>query len=85
MAERWEYARLSYEDGMGKPRLVEFSHQDPWDRIASGSFFATLKRLACRPEAHARFVNTLSLLEYIGARKIMKSQKESRITAALRG
>jgi hypothetical protein len=44
---------------------------------------STLQRLAGRPEVHARFVNTLSLLEYIGARKILKSQKESRITAEL--
>lgn len=44
---------------------------------------ATLTRLASRPDAHSRFVNTLSLLEYIGARKILKSQKESRITAEL--
>ncbi len=33
-----------------------------------------------RPEIHGRFLNTLSLLEYIGARKIMKSQDEARIT-----
>jgi hypothetical protein len=44
---------------------------------------STLKRLAQHRELHARFVNTLSLLEYIGARKILKSQKESRMTAEL--
>ncbi len=33
-----------------------------------------------RPVIHGRFLNTLSLLEYIGARKIMKSQEEARIT-----
>jgi hypothetical protein len=47
------------------------------------SISGTLTRLAAQPELHARFVNTLSLLEYIGARKILKSQKESRITAEL--
>lgn len=39
-----------------------------------------LKEVVSRPELHARFLNTLSLLEYIGARKIMKSQEESQIT-----
>lgn len=40
----------------------------------------TLANLVDYPHFHARFLNTLSLLEYIGARKIMKSQDESRIT-----
>jgi hypothetical protein len=40
----------------------------------------TLANLVDYPEFHARFLNTLSLLEYIGARKIMKSQEETRIT-----
>ncbi len=39
-----------------------------------------LKDIVQFPETHALFLNTLSLLEYIGARKIMKSQEESRIT-----
>lgn len=38
------------------------------------NFKEVLTELPKRPEAHARFVNTLSLLEYIGARKILKSQ-----------
>lgn len=32
---------------------------------------------------HARFLNTVSLLEYIGARKILKSQQESDISATV--
>lgn len=39
-----------------------------------------LQKLALRPDLHARFLNTLSLLEYIGARKIMKSQDEDLVT-----
>ena len=39
-----------------------------------------LQEVVARPEVHGKFLNTLSLLEYIGARKIMKSQEESRIT-----
>lgn len=39
-----------------------------------------LQLLAQRPQLHARFINTLSLLEYIGARKIMKSQDEDLVT-----
>lgn len=39
-----------------------------------------LKKMALIPEMHGRFLNTLSLLEFIGARKIMKSQAEEMIT-----
>ena len=39
----------------------------------------TLKKLIDHPEIHGRFLNTLSLMEYIGARKIVKSQRESQI------
>jgi len=34
-------------------------------------------------DQHARFVNTLSFLEYVGARKILKSQPEAHINANL--
>lgn len=39
-----------------------------------------LQELVHKPHLHAQFLNTLSLLEFIGARKIMKSQEEARIT-----
>lgn len=42
-----------------------------------------LTDVVSRPEIHGRFLNTLSLLEYIGARKIMKSQEEARITPTI--
>lgn len=45
----------------------------------------TLQELILFPELHGRFLNTLSLLEYIGARKIVKSQKESHITPTILG
>jgi hypothetical protein len=45
----------------------------------------TLSRLVNIPELHGRFLNTLSLLEYIGARKIMKSQHEENITPTVLG
>ncbi len=45
----------------------------------------TLANLVDYPQFHARFLNTLSLLEYIGARKIMKSQEESQITPMVLG
>ncbi len=38
-----------------------------------------LTRLIKTPHLHARFLNTLSLMEYMGARKIMKSQLEENI------
>lgn len=44
------------------------------------SWRVTLANLMDKPELHGRFLNTLSLLEYIGARKIMKSQQEDTIT-----
>lgn len=43
----------------------------------------TLTQIVNFPEIHGRLLNTLSLLEYIGARKIMKSQEESQITPTL--
>ena len=33
------------------------------------------REIAAEPSRHARFLNTISMLEYIGARKIMKSQQ----------
>ena len=33
------------------------------------------RRIAEVPALHARFLNTVAMLEYIGARKIMKSQR----------
>lgn len=41
----------------------------------------TLLAAFCRtPSQHARFLNTLSLLEHIGSRKIMRSQGETSLT-----
>lgn len=42
-----------------------------------------LARIVARPELHGRFLNTLSLLEYVGARKILKSQPAEVFTAQL--
>lgn len=42
-----------------------------------------LTALVKQPTLHARFLNTLSLLEFIGARKIMKSQEEDSVTPAV--
>jgi len=39
------------------------------------STLALLRGIAARPPLHARLLNTISMLEYIGARKIMKSQR----------
>ena len=41
----------------------------------------TLILLTKYPSLHARFLNSLSLVEYIGARKIIKSQNETALTA----
>lgn len=38
-----------------------------------------LTDLVKRPRLHARFLNTISLMEYMGARKIVKSQLEKNI------
>lgn len=40
-----------------------------------------LTELSQRPHEHARFLNSISLMEYMGARKIMKSQHEESIRA----
>jgi hypothetical protein len=49
----------------------------------SNSFEKFANQLLENPEIHARFVNTLSMLEYMGARKILKSQPEPGITAQI--
>ena len=38
---------------------------------------SALERIVAQPAIHARFINTLSRLEYVGARKLMKSQDSS--------
>ncbi len=40
---------------------------------------SALKRIVAQPTVHARFINTLSRLEYVGARKLMKSQDSSEL------
>lgn len=47
------------------------------------TFQKLIGRLVEIPESHARFVNTLSLLEYMGARKIFKSQKAETISTEI--
>ncbi len=42
-----------------------------------------LTRLVAQPLLHARFINTISLMEYMGARKIMKSQREELVSAEI--
>jgi hypothetical protein len=49
----------------------------------SSAFEAFLSRLIQSPDRHARFVNTLSMLEYIGVRKIFKSQKSEAVSLLL--
>jgi hypothetical protein len=39
-----------------------------------------LDRIVVDREAHARFVNTLARLEYVGVRKILKSRRSERIS-----
>jgi hypothetical protein len=40
---------------------------------------AVLDRIVVDPRLHARFVNTLSRLEYVGVRKILKSRRSERL------
>ncbi|APS00765.1 ferritin-like domain-containing protein [Pajaroellobacter abortibovis] len=42
-----------------------------------------INQLPQHPDLHAKFVNTLSMLEYIGARKILKSQQETTFSLQL--
>lgn len=46
-------------------------------------FQALLDRVIAEPARHGRFANTLSLMEYIGARKILKSQPAAGFTVEL--
>lgn len=47
------------------------------------TFDSVILRLVGSPELHAKFVNSISLLEYMGARKILKSQRAEALTAGL--
>lgn len=47
------------------------------------TFEKTIAHLENKPDLHARFLNTISLLEYMGARKILKSQKEEKISSQI--
>src|SRR5581483_3981164 len=40
---------------------------------------ALLDRIIPRPDLHARFVNTLARLEYVGVRKMLKSRRAERL------
>ena len=44
-----------------------------------GDMYNFLEPILTRPELHAKFLNTLSFLEYIGARKIFKSRDEKNV------
>lgn len=46
-------------------------------------FSQVLEKMGDRRELHAKFLNTLSLLEFIGARKIVKSQIDRDLTEEL--
>jgi hypothetical protein len=46
-------------------------------------FEAWMRRLMEHPDLHARFLNTLSLLEHIGSMKIARSQSGSAITGEI--
>jgi hypothetical protein len=50
---------------------------------AEDGLAAFLTQIAAVPLCHARFLNTLSLLEYVGARKIYKSQPATGFTVEL--
>jgi hypothetical protein len=47
------------------------------------SFEEVLSKLGNRVDLHARLINTFSLLEYIGARKIVKSQVDRKMNLEL--
>jgi hypothetical protein len=44
-----------------------------------------LTRIVADPSVHARWLNTFSYLEYVGFRKIVKSQRAEALTAAILG
>ena len=53
--------------------------------LHTGAPDALLTRIVRLPVVHARFLNTLSMMEYIGARKIMKSQADRYFDVELLG
>ena len=60
----------------------EFSNENEF-YISDKELHELLTSICLEPRRNARFLNTLSLLEYTGARKILKSQKAQTISAEL--
>jgi hypothetical protein len=48
-------------------------------RDGSARQAALLDRILAQPEDHARFINTLARLEYVGVRKMLKSRRAERL------
>jgi hypothetical protein len=71
-----------YNDLQETPRLPSQHLFSFSPAISEPRLRAFLARVCAGPELHCRFLNTLSLLEHIGARKIMATQTSD---GALRG
>jgi hypothetical protein len=67
--------------GLDPRRVRRASAQAMTDRLSS--FDDALRVIAQHTDLQSRFLNTLSLLEYIGARKIIKSQPEESMSLQL--
>jgi len=51
--------------------------------LAQGRLEASISAIVADPLLHARWLNTFSFLEYVGFRKIVKSQRAETLTAAI--
>jgi hypothetical protein len=61
--------------------LIETAQAQPANSVAE--FHDFLRDIAKHPQIHAKFLNTLSFMEYMGSRKILKSQRAESITFEL--
>jgi rubrerythrin len=59
--------------------VYERKEENSMSATEYATFEKTLPLLEQNNHLHARFLNTISLLEYMGARKILKSQKEEKM------
>jgi hypothetical protein len=55
--------------------LLSLSESEPGPDVTAARVTEGLRQLCAHPFSHARFLNTLSLMEHVGSRKIMASQE----------
>lgn len=76
-------AILSYRNGEGGPLAANIGVRVAMSR--ENCLEGLIGQIVADPALHARWLNTFSFLEYVGFRKIVKSQRAEALTAGILG